>query len=242
MSRIAIFSDIHSNLPALEKVVEDATAQNVNSFACLGDIVGYGPNPSECVSYMQELKCVCIKGNHDEYIQDSFDLAHFNDQAREALEWTRNSLSAGQKSWLASLPYTKRIGRNMLVHASIDSPEQWNYVRNSFDASMMMQKQNTPLCFYGHTHIPVIYEMQGTSAKKIKPDQLTIKKGSKYLINTGSVGQPRDGDTRASYVIFDKIQNSIEFRRVKYDMQKVVNEITATSLPDTLAERLQEAS
>ena len=148
MSRIAIFSDIHANLPALEKVVADATAQNVNSFACLGDIVGYGPNPSECVSYMQELKCVCIKGNHDEYIQDNFDLAHFNDQAKEALEWTRNSLSIGQKSWLASLPYTKRIGRNMLVHASIDSPEQWNYVRNSFDASMMMQKQNTPCLLY----------------------------------------------------------------------------------------------
>ena len=242
MSRIAIFSDIHANLPALEKVVADAQDQNVSDFACLGDIVGYGPNPGECVSYMQELKCVCVKGNHDEYIEDKCDLTNFNTQAREALEWTRSNLSAGQKSWLASLPYTKRLGRNMLVHASIENPEQWGYVRNSFDAALMMQKQNTPVCFYGHTHIPLAYEMQGTSAKKIDPGTLTIENGAKYLVNTGSVGQSRDGDIRASYVIFDRIQRSIEFRRVQYDIQRVVNEITNTSLPDTLATRLQEAS
>ena len=96
MSRIAIFSDIHANFPALEQVVADATAQNVSDFACLGDIVGYGPHPGECVSYMQELKCVCVKGNHDEYIEDSCDLSNFNGQAKAALEWTRSNLSSGQ--------------------------------------------------------------------------------------------------------------------------------------------------
>jgi len=242
MSKIAIFSDIHANSAALENVIQDATDQGVSSFACLGDIVGYGPNPSDCVTRIQELKCVTVKGNHDEYVADSYDLSLFNTQARTALEWTREKLSTGQKNWLASLPYTKRLGRNMIVHATLDDPEKWDYIRNSFDAAIVMQKQNTPVCFYGHTHIPIAYEMRGSNAKAVPLGKVNIENGCKYLINTGSVGQPRDGDTEASYVIFDRIERSVEFRRVAYDIQTVADEIRSVGLPDSLAERLIQAS
>lgn len=242
MSRIAIFSDIHANMTALEEVISDATEQAVSSFACLGDIVGYGPHPGDCVTRIQELKCVSVKGNHDEYVLDHYDLTSFNSQAREALEWTRVNLSAGQKEWLGSLPYTKRLGRNLIVHATLENPETWEYVRNSFDASIAIRAQNTPVCFYGHTHVPVAYELAGNSAKLLQTNKVTIQDGAKYLINTGSVGQPRDGDQRASYIIFDRATRTVEFRRVAYDVKAVADDITNAGLPHTLAERLIEAS
>ena len=242
MSRIAIFSDVHANLLALEKIVEDATAQGVNSFACLGDIVGYGPNPGDCITFIQELKCVCVKGNHDEYVVDGFDLSDFNPQAKASLEWTRNNLSDNQKQWLSELPYSRRLGRNTLVHSSLDEPETWDYVRNENDARRVMRLQNTPLCFYGHTHVPVIYKSERGMTIKQEVGNFTQEGGCKYLINTGSVGQPRDGDPRSSYVIFDRIERTVEFRRVEYDLQTVANEILGHGLPDWLADRLIIAS
>ena len=242
MSKIAIFSDIHANITALEAVISDADAQGVSSFACLGDIVGYGPSPGDCVTRVQELKCVSVKGNHDEYVLDDYDLSTFNSQAREALEWTRGNLSKGQKEWLGSLPYTKRLGRNLIVHATLENPEEWDYVRNSFDATLAIQAQNTPICFYGHTHVPVAYEMVENRAQLVKSSNVKVENGAKYLINVGSVGQPRDGDQKSSYVIFDRAERSIEFRRVAYDIQTVADEIFNVGLPKSLAERLVEAS
>ena len=242
MSKIAIFSDIHANSSALDHVIEDAYSQGVASFACLGDIVGYGPKPSDCVTRVQELKCVCVKGNHDEYVADSYDLSAFNAQARTALEWTRNNLSSGQKDWLASLPYTRRLGRNMIVHATLDRPDKWEYIHNSFDAAIVMHHQTTPICFYGHTHVPVTYEMHGNSAKVVTNDTVQIQNGCKYLINTGSVGQPRDGDPKASYVIFDRVERTVQFRRVEYDIQTVADDIVSVGLPNSLADRLIKAS
>ncbi len=242
MSKIAIISDIHANFTALKEVMKDAEENGASSYVCLGDIVGYGPNPAECVTKIQEMKCICVKGNHDEYVTNSYDLTAFNSQAREALEWTRSKLSEGQKEWLGALPYTRRLGRNMLVHATLEDPEKWDYVRNSFDASIMMGYQKTPICFYGHTHVPIAYEKSGASAQKVDPGLIKLKEGSKYLVNVGSVGQPRDGDPKASYAIFDRIARTIEFRRVNYDIQLVADEILSNGLPESLAERLIEAS
>lgn len=242
MSKIAIISDIHANLTALEEVLKDAENNGVSSYACLGDIVGYGPNPAECVTKIQEMKCACVKGNHDEYVTNSYDLTSFNSEARLALEWTRGKLSEGQKEWLGNLPYTRRLGRNMLVHATLKNPEQWDYVRNSFDASIMMGHQKTPICFYGHTHMPVAYEKSGASAQRIDTSLIQLQEGSKYLINVGSVGQSRDGDPKASYIIFDRAARTIEFRRVNYDIHYVADEIGNNNLPRSLANRLIEAS
>ncbi|MDB9741359.1 metallophosphatase family protein [Akkermansiaceae bacterium] len=238
MSKIAIFSDVHANLPALELVIEDATEQGVTRFACLGDVVGYGPYPSDCVTRIQELNCICIKGNHDEYISADKNLDDFNEQAQASLEWSRKNLSDSQKDWLASLPYTRRLGRQMLVHATLDKPEAWDYVRNSFDAAIAMKTQNTPICFYGHTHVPISYELNGNKVNVLPEKVVNIDPNNKYLINCGSVGQPRDGEPKASYIIYDRLEQTVSFRRVAYDIQSVADEIRSVGLPEKLADRL----
>ena len=241
MSKIALISDIHANLTALESVLADAAQQGAERYVCLGDVVGYGPNPSECVTAIQELGCICIKGNHDEYISYGDELNNFNELAKAALTWTKGQLSTPQKDWLASLPYTRRLGRQMLVHASINNPESWEYVRNSFDASIALNAQNTDMCFSGHTHVPIVYEMSGGKVKSIDEEVVQLDATSKYLVNCGSVGQPRDGDPRACYVMFDTIERTITFRRIPYDAESVAAEIRAAGLPEKLAARLIEA-
>ena len=241
MSRTAIISDIHANATALDSVMSDANAQEVTNFVCLGDIVGYGPDPSECVSRMQELNCITIKGNHDEYVDDSYDLSSFNEEATEALLWTRSQLSTAQKEWLASLPYTRRLGRNSLVHASLDQPDKWHYLTNRLDASLLLKNQKSLITFCGHTHRPMIFEYAQESARKVESTTIEINASSKYIINVGSVGQPRDGDQRSCYVIFDRIARTVEFRRVAYDIYITQNRIRNSSLPNSLAQRLSDA-
>jgi len=242
MSRIAIFSDIHGNLKALDAVITNAKSEGVQNFACLGDIVGYGPNPIECIAALQKIDCVCVKGNHDDDASSDRFLENLNDEARLSLEWTRRRLSASQKEWLAALPYQRRLGRNMLVHASLDGPEMWNYVRNRFDAASSMQKQNTPLCFIGHTHVPAIYSKEGINVSALTGSFIHLQADQKYLINVGSVGQPRDGVPESSYVVFDREERTLEFKRVAYDVQSVVKEITSSELPSVLGQRLISAA
>ncbi len=242
VSKTAIISDIHANATALHAVLADASTQGVQNFVCLGDVVGYGPDPSECVRLIQELDCITIKGNHDEYVADGYDLTSFNEEATEALLWTRTNLSTAQKSWLASLPYTRRLGRNSLVHASLDEPEKWNYITNRLDASLLLKKQRTLITFCGHTHKPMIFEHTPETTQKLDELIVNITPTSKYLINVGSVGQPRDGDMRASYVIFNRIAKTVEFRRVDYELSITVDRIRNSSLPNSLAKRLIDAS
>lgn len=242
MSKIAIFSDVHANLAALNNVISNALEKGVSKFVCLGDVVGYGPNPSDCITKIQQLNCICIKGNHDEYVTSQDDFKNFNEQAQLSLNWTKNQISEAQKSWLSNLPYTRRLGRNTLVHATLEEPEKWEYVRNRFDAAIAMKDQKTPICFYGHTHMPVSYEMTGHTVNKATESLIQLDEKAKYLINPGSVGQPRDGNSAASYIIFDRIERTISFERVEYDVQTVADEIISMGLPDSLAKRLITAS
>ena len=240
--KTAIFSDIHANLAALNAVLDDAREHGVNNFACLGDIVGYGPNPSECIAKIQDIKCVCVRGNHDEDSSNVRSLDNLNELARKSLEWTRSSLSSGQKQWLSSLPLQRRLGRNILVHASLNEPGQWEYVTNKFDAGLALKSQSAPICFFGHTHRPVCYEYSDRSATAVKASEIKIETDKKYLINVGSVGQPRDGNAKASYVIYNRIERTISFRRVEYDVRSVMRGIETAGLPSKLATRLIEAA
>ncbi len=242
MSKTAIFSDIHGNLKALEAVIADAKREGVQNFACLGDVVGYGPDPIECIATLQEIDCVCVKGNHDDDASNNRSLDNLNDEARISLEWTRKRLSASQKEWLATLPYQRRLGRNMLVHSSPDNPEKWNYVRNRFDAAASMQVQNTPLCFLGHTHVPAAYCKEGVNVMAVKEPFIHLQADQRYLVNVGSVGQPRDGIPEASYVMFDRLERTLTFSRVAYDLHAVVNAIKSSELPAVLAQRLISAA
>ena len=242
MFKTAIFSDIHANFSALKAVLDDAEENGVQNYACLGDIVGYGPNPIDCIAMIQKIGCVCVKGNHDDDCSNSRDLTNLNDLARKSLGWTRKHISTSQKEWLASLPYTRRLGRNLLVHSCISEPDKWLYVRNRFDAAVEMTHQKTPICFFGHTHTPACYEKKGGSVDIIEEEITQLNPDNQYLINVGSVGQPRDGIPEACYVIFDRSARTLVFRRVKYDIQSVVSEINNAGLPSSLGERLVSAT
>jgi len=235
--RFAIFGDIHANLHALEAVLSDARTQLCTHYVCMGDIVGYNANPRECLALVRELECPTVKGNHDEQASMIGEHETFNALAEEAIQWTRAQLSEDEKSWLRELRLQRQVRDFTIVHATLDTPHKWGYIFNQLDAATSFSYQHTTLCFIGHTHSPKAYVRDG-SVRSLPLDILPLQAGKKYLINVGSVGQPRDGDPRAAYAIYDTTSNEIELRRVDYDIPGAQAAIRAAGLPDKLAERL----
>jgi predicted phosphodiesterase len=235
--RFAVLSDIHSNLEALEAVLADATSQHCDEFVCLGDVVGYNANPSECVQRIRELDCPVVKGNHDEQASIAFSTEGFNEMAEEAIGWTREHLSAEEKAWLADLRLTRTVRDFTIVHATLDTPGQWGYVFNDLDAIASFTYQHTSLCFFGHTHWPSAF-VRDDSVHRLAVGQIVLAAGRKYFINPGSIGQPRDRDWRAAYGIYDTERNVVEQHRVKYDLETAQRKIRAAGLPPRLADRL----
>jgi diadenosine tetraphosphatase ApaH/serine/threonine PP2A family protein phosphatase len=236
--RFAIFSDIHANLEATEAVLADAHARECTHFVCLGDIVGYNANPHECVELVQKMNCPVIMGNHDEQASLSRSSRGFNALAETAISWTRSHLTKEDKDWLRNLHLTREVGGFTIVHATLDTPEQWGYVFNNLDAAASFSYQQTTVCFFGHTHVPCVF-VRDDAVKRLVVDQLTIDHARKYFINAGSVGQPRDGDWRAAYCIYHTDKNLVEQRRVKYDLAAAQKKIIAAGLPHLLADRLE---
>src|SRR5438105_1443494 len=235
--RFAIFSDIHSNLEALEAVVADARRRRCTHFVCLGDVVGYNANPSECVKIIQDLECPVVKGNHDEQASIEVSTEGFNELAEAAIDWTRAHLSAADKAWLTHLRLTRQVRDFTIVHATLDTPEQWGYVFSDLDAIASFTYQHTALCFFGHTHWPMAF-VRDDNVRRITPGQIMLASGKKYFINAGSVGQPRDRDWRAAYCILDCERHVVEQRRGKYDLATAQKKIRQAGLPDRLADRL----
>jgi predicted phosphodiesterase len=235
--RIAIFGDIHANLEAFEVVLADAREQGCVSYICLGDVVGYNANPRECLEKVQSLKCPVVKGNHDDYAASDSSLESFNPLAEVAIQWTRDQLTPEEKFWLGRLPLISKIQGFTVVHASLEDPGAWGYVLNQLDAAASFSKQTTDLCFFGHTHTPRAY-IKDSSVVGLPFDQLILEPGKRYFVNAGSVGQPRDGDWRAAYVVFDQEKRTIRLRRLPYDLAKTQGKILAAGLPPRLAERL----
>jgi diadenosine tetraphosphatase ApaH/serine/threonine PP2A family protein phosphatase len=218
--KIAILGDIHANLEALTAVMEDASRQGVSQYACTGDLVGYNANPHECVGIIRGLGCPVVMGNHDEEAVSSEPIVGMNESARRAMEWTRGNLTRDDKQWLAGLPVVRQVRDFTLVHASLDSPKLWTYVLNRFDAIGSLACQFTQVCFHGHTHSPVAYvKTQGVVARESLAEPIRIESGRKYLINTGSVGQPRDRDPRAAYALYDLERSEVTIRRVPYEYE-----------------------
>lgn len=239
--RYAVLGDIHANLHALEAVLEDARTLGCAEFHLLGDVVGYGAFPAECVAVASELNGSCVLGNHDEAAAGGKSLEVFSEVARASLQWTRARLSPGQKSWLGALRPQRQIRRTTFVHATLDSPLGWGYVRKVADAEMSLALQRTPLCFIGHTHVPQAFG-QGIGQVLLfeHPDQgFRLPRDIKYLINAGSVGQPRDGDPRAAYMIHDEEEGGLWLRRVDYDIEAAAAAILENGLPQKLAARLR---
>ena len=235
--KYAIVADIHGNLEAFQVVLEDAKIQKCTHYACLGDVVGYNANPKECLDIVRSMGMPCVKGNHDEYCSNDGDLEGFNPHAAEAVNWTRNQITEDDRKWLRELKYIRLVASFSLVHATLDGPQRWGYVFDKLAAAASFTYQNTSVCFFGHTHVPVAFirdsVVRGGTYSKFK-----IEPGRKYFINVGSVGQPRDGNPKSSYVIYDLDEGSIEIRRLDYDIAKTQGKIRAAGLPERLAERL----
>jgi diadenosine tetraphosphatase ApaH/serine/threonine PP2A family protein phosphatase len=229
-ARYAVLGDIHANLEALTAVLEDAKVQHCSHYACVGDVVGYNANPAECLSIIQNAGMPCVKGNHDEYCSSSGGLQNLSARAMAAALWTRQQLTEEDKQWLRDLKYTRLISSFSLVHATLDAPQCWGYVFEKLAAAASFSYQSTAVCFFGHTHLPLVFirdsMVRGGTYSKFK-----LEPGRKYFVNVGSVGEPRDGDPRAAYVIYDVAESSIELRRVPFDVEQTEAKLRAAGLP-----------
>jgi diadenosine tetraphosphatase ApaH/serine/threonine PP2A family protein phosphatase len=235
--RFAIFGDVHANLEALETVLEDARSEACDSYVCIGDVVGYNANPADCLNIIRDLDCPVVKGNHDETASSDDPMEGLNPLAQRALEWTRNALSNEQKDWLRALRLQRQVQGFTIVHATLDSPGSWGYVTNRYYALNSFNYQFTQLCFHGHTHTPRIF-VKDSRVEELPVTPLRIRPQLKYFINVGSVGQPRDGDWRAAYAVYDSADATIEIRRLEYDVESAQRKIREAGLPETLAARL----
>jgi len=240
--KYGIFGDIHGNLEALEAVLADMEEQGVTHPLCLGDLVGYGANPAECVEVVRTLHCPVVRGNHDDIVPSGKAPTSFSEAARISLEYARRHLNPSQMNFLRRLPMTWVEDPITLVHATLDGPESWGYISTRLEAQTCFLYQKTPLCFVGHTHRPCSFALE----KEVRPlefRQVDIhpdraKTGRKFLFNVGSVGQPRDGDWRASYAIYSALDHSVDLRRVNYNIEKASAKILQAGLPESLSKRL----
>ena len=237
--RIALFADIHANLEALETVLADAQEQGCSDYVCLGDVVGYNANPAECLERIREIGCPVVKGNHDEDCGGEHSLDAMNPVAAEALLWTRKQLNEEQRDWLRKLRMVRQVEDFTIVHSSLDQPQVWNYVTNKFDAMSSFSYQFTKLCFHGHTHVPRVFS-KDDKVNELPAEQIEFDENLKYFINVGSVGQPRNGDWRACYAIYDVPANTLIYRRLEYDIVTAQKKVRDAGLPEMLATRLAE--
>ncbi len=236
--KYAIFGDIHGNLQALEAVYADAEDHDVNTYVCVGDIVGYNANPSECLEKIRTTCVAVVRGNHDHYVANDECLEDFHPLAASVIDWTRKQLTKDQLQYLKNLRLSRMVDGFTIVHSTLDMPERWGYVIDVLDAEANFNYQTSSVCFHGHTHVPVVFERDGQVTRK-NFTTYTTRLGCKCFVNTGSVGQPRDGDPRASYILYEPDKRRVTLRRIPYDLSKTQEAIRAVGLPDRLAQRLE---
>ena len=261
--KYAIFSDIHGNLEALDVMLALCREANVDHYVCLGDVVGYNANPKECLDIVRGLpNLTIVKGNHDEYASNGDnEMEGFNPHAKAAVLWTRAQLTDEDLRYLSELPMRLTIkGANMtIVHATLDGPDAWGYIFDVHNAADNFSYQFTQLCFCGHSHVPLAFskrpiamgarpieeiplwasENDGSDFKTADMIQLPVEQSVKYLINVGSVGQPRNRDPRASFCIYDTEQKLLTRYRLPYDVALTQQKIREAHLPERLAARLE---
>lgn len=237
--KILIISDIHANLTALEAVLKDAG--DVEAIWCLGDIVGYGPDPNECIEVVRDLPhIVCLQGNHDKASTGGIDTSTFNPKAQTAIRWTQKMLTAASNAYLEELPSSLQVDGVTLAHGSPRQPI-WEYIMDVYTATINFDYFETKTCFVGHTHFPVVFILaeneKSVNAKILSPgEQISIS--GRAILNPGSVGQPRDEDNRASYAIFDLEKNTWTNHRVPYDFEAVQARMKKAGLPKAHIQRL----
>lgn len=239
--RIVLVSDIHSNAAALEAV--RAALPAYDELWCLGDTIGYGPEPNECVDQMRALARHVLTGNHDLASLGLVSLVDFNALARSANLWNNEQLQPEQRAFMQDLPAHLPLPQEQvtLAHASPRDPI-WEYILDPQTARANLSHFDTPLCFVGHTHVPMVFALHGSGEIEFRrgtPGEIVqLAPESRYIINPGSVGQPRDGDPRAAYAVWDTEARTLRFNRVQYDIVATQRKMQAAGLPELLAERL----
>lgn len=237
-----IVSDIHSNIQALDAVLKHRGEHYPDSvLICLGDIVGYGANPAECITAVFDSTNNVIMGNHDSGTAGITDIACFNSYAREAILWTRKTLPSNMLNHLKRLPLKQDMHKFVTVHASLGAPEKWHYINSVYRAQDEMNMQSHQIVFSGHTHIPALF-IKGDNGVKMIDDfsHCELNDHELYIVNPGSVGQPRDGDSRASAIVYDSDAKTIKKIRIEYNMEKAQYAIREAGLPEYLAQRLEK--
>ncbi len=243
--RYAVLSDVHGNLEALSAVLADAASEGALGILCLGDAVGYGADPAPCIELLGERSSLMVAGNHEHGAVGLLDVGWFNAAARAAALWTRDRLGADHQDFLTGLPLASTHGEATCVHASPRRPEEWDYLLSAEDGFQAFGDFATRLCFVGHSHRPGVWSLgssgpayEDLAGPAFHDRRIPFHDGRRYIINVGSVGQPRDRDPRAAYVLWDEDERSVTLRRVTYDHKAAAAKILRAGLPRTLADRL----
>ncbi|HEU0194332.1 MAG TPA: metallophosphoesterase family protein [Gaiellales bacterium] len=239
--RVAVVSDIHANLPALEAVFAAIEGEETDELWCLGDLVGYGAQPDECVTRVRDSAAVCLAGNHDLVVAGAIDMSVFAADAGAAARWTVETIGSETLEYLLTLSPTGRRENVELYHASIRDPV-WEYVIDDRTAQHCLELQSSPLALIGHSHVPLVWGYaDGRFVGGMAPGDTMLELGEgPFLLNPGSVGQPRDGDPRAAFLILDTTAGTATWRRVEYDIGRAQAAIAEAGLPQRLGGRLAE--
>ncbi|MDH5180221.1 MAG: metallophosphatase family protein [Gammaproteobacteria bacterium] len=241
--KIAVISDIHSNLEALLACIKKANKARVEQFICLGDVVGYGPEPAETLEVLRSLPgFVMVRGNHEDALFTPY-YKSLRQHIRQSIDWTRDQLSAEQMAYLKQLPMQYELPGALMVHASAHKPERWSYVYNNEKAHKCIKASGKPITFIGHTHQPQIYfEMPNGKIECLTPRAgvaIPLYQRGRYVINVGSVGQPRDENNAAGFVVYNTAEREVTFHRIAYEYRVTAQKILERGLPNLFAERLQ---
>lgn len=237
--RYGIFSDVHSNTEALEAVIAAYKKESIDIYLCVGDIVGYASEPNKCAEAVKALVCFTVSGNHDWASVGLLSLAYFNYYAKKAISWTKDKLKEEAFSFLASLKLLYRNADLTMVHGTLSNPGEFDYMADSEIARETFGLMETNVCFVGHTHVPGAFVRKNNrQITYLKETRFKIAQDNKYIIDVGSVGQPRDGDPRSVYCIYDTDKEEICLKRVAYDTRVARNKIIAAGLPSFLGNRL----
>lgn len=235
-----VFSDIHSNLEAFQAVLGDIRTIRFQRMICLGDVAGYAASPKDCVDLLRTLETEVLRGNHDFAVVEDRILLNMSGPAVTGVRYARDQLSASRRDFLGSTPMTETHGAIQFVHSSLDHPEAWTYLRREPEIRAHFAAQTHPVCFCGHTHIPGVFRLDsGDEIQSLgSTGRIELPPEGKILINVGSVGQPRDCNPEACYVVYESTIGIIEFRRVPYDIEAAQRRIVEAGLPTITAERL----
>jgi len=238
--RYGIISDIHGNLEALETAIEALSREGIDEYLCVGDIVGYGADPAACIEKTKALNPRIVCGNHDIASVNLRGIENFNEAAREAVMWTRRELKAKDAAFLKGLDLVYKNERLTLAHGTLHEPGKFHYMSDKDASRATFSLMDTPLCFVGHSHIPGFFSYKSGKLSAFYKDKVRLSEGEKLIVNTGSVGQPRDGDPRLCYSVYDADEASIELTRVPYDIAKAQKKIMDAGLAPFLARRLSK--